>query len=212
MSLNYTDALAQQQQRDQDAELEQSNETEWGKILSEYPLVNHAANRKEVYEWCEGQITLDRFRFFMERNPTALSLDWNIDGERAKLTAAIIGKMHDPTERRFTAFDEQTLRKSLAYKSTSELREKLTDVIRRQTASKKSVTELKQDLKSMRAAETAGQRYLGFPQLPEKTYSSQSRSWVVVDRAYLKALDAFELRRMTRLYGDEQVNDRLNGR
>ena len=65
--------------------------------------------------------------------------------------------MHDPTERRFTAFDEQTLRKSLAYKSTSELREKLADVIcASQTASKKSVTELKQDLKDMRAAETAG--------------------------------------------------------
>ena len=54
MSLNYTDALAQQQQRDQDAELERSNETEWGKILAEYPLVNHSANSKEVYEWCRG--------------------------------------------------------------------------------------------------------------------------------------------------------------
>ena len=168
MSLNYTDALAQQQQRDQDAELEQSNETEWGKILSEYPLVNHAANRKEVYEWCQGQITLDRFRFFMERNPTALSLDWDINAERAKLTAAIMGKMHDPTERRFTAFDEQTLRKSLAYKSTSELREKLADVMLRQSMASKSVTELKQDLKDMRAAETAGQRYPGWPSFPSK--------------------------------------------
>ena len=45
---------------------------EWGKILEEYPLVNHAANRKEVYDWCQGQITLGRFRFFMEKNPTAL--------------------------------------------------------------------------------------------------------------------------------------------
>src|SRR5271166_5467912 len=105
--INYASALAQQQQRDQDAERERSNEIEWGKILAEYRLVNHAANRKEVYDWCQGQITLDRFRFFMEKNPTALSLDWNIDRERAKLIAAICGAMHDPTERRFTKFDEQ---------------------------------------------------------------------------------------------------------
>jgi hypothetical protein len=52
--INYTNALAQQQQRDQDAERERQNEVEWGKILSEYPLVNHAANRQEVYDWCHA--------------------------------------------------------------------------------------------------------------------------------------------------------------
>jgi hypothetical protein len=209
--LNYADALAQQQQRDQDAERERSNEIEWGKILAEYPLVNHAANRGEVHDWCQGQITLDRFRFFMEKSPTALNLDWDIDAERGKLTAAIIGKMHDPTEHRFTKFDEQQLRKSLQYKSTSELRENLANVTLRQSMAKKSVTELKQDLKDMRAAETAGQRHPNYPQLPSKMYDSQSRSWKVVDREYLLSLDAFELRRLNRLYGP-YLEDRLNGR
>ena len=99
--------------------------------------------------------------------------------------------MHDPTEHRFTKFDEQQLRKSLQYKSTSELREKLANVTLRQSMAKKSVTELKQDLKDMRAAETPGQRHPNYPQLPQKMYDSQSRSWKVVDREYLLSLDAF---------------------
>jgi hypothetical protein len=212
--INYANALAQQQQRELDAEREQQEEIEWGKILSEYPLVNHAANRAEVRDWCQAQITLERFRFFMEKNPTALNLDWDIDAERGKLIAAICGAMHDPTEKRFTRFDEQQLRKALEYKSTSELREKLADVTRRQSMAKKSVTELKQDLKDMRAAETAGQRHPNYPQLPEKMYDSASRGWLVVDREYLQTLsrtDIYAFKRLAKLYGP-YLDDRLNGR
>jgi hypothetical protein len=144
----------------------------------------------------------------MVKNPDAMNLDWNIDAERAKLTAAIVGAHHDPTEKRFTKFDEQQLRKSLAYKSTSEVREKLDDVTRRQALSKRPLAELKE---MVRQHHPQPEAFPGWPALPDKMYDSATRSWLVVDREYLETLikhDHFSFRRLVKLYGAAQIDHR----
>jgi hypothetical protein len=50
----------------------------------------------------------------------------------------------------------------------------------------------------------------GFPTLPKTMWDSASGKHIAVDSAYLRSRDAWELKRLLRLYG-EQVNQRLAG-
>jgi hypothetical protein len=82
------------------------------------------------------------------------------------------------------------------------LRARLADLQRGAHMAGQSVQQLKQMVADARPA-------LGFPALPKTMWDGAAGKHVTVDSAYLRSRDAWELKRLLRLYG-EQVNQRLN--
>lgn len=89
--------------------------------------------------------------------------------------------------------------------SVPQLTERLAEVVRKQELSRKTPVELKQIVES-------GRRYVGYPQLGKTIVRTGTVRAVPLDAAYLRGLDAWELKKFCRLYGSEQVNDRLAGK
>jgi hypothetical protein len=87
--------------------------------------------------------------------------------------------------------------------------EKLTarrnEIISKQEMSKQPIEEVVKVLQNAR-------QYTGYPQLPKTIVRPGTVRAVTLDAPYLKALDVWELKRLNRLYGIDQVNDRLAGR
>jgi hypothetical protein len=87
--------------------------------------------------------------------------------------------------------------------------EKLTarrnEIISKQEMSKHPIEEVVKVLQNAR-------QYTGYPQLPKTIVRPGTVRAVTLDAPYLKALDVWELKRLNRLYGIDQVNDRLAGR
>ncbi len=82
------------------------------------------------------------------------------------------------------------------------LRKRLEDLQRGAHMAGQSVQQLKQLVADARPTS-------GFPALPKAMWDSAAGKHVTVDSAYLRSRDAWELKRLLRLYG-EQVNQRLN--
>ena len=210
--VNYTTEVEKQQAANAAAERDRKNREAFGELLARHELLaNTEANFKELVRYAQGELTVGKGEYFLNNPPEGWTLTFR--DERNTLIEAIIKKMHDPTQKRFTSFDEKMLRKALAYKSRVELVNKLADVTRRQTAAAKTVQELKADLAQMRKAETAGQKYPGWPVFPKSGWSKDGGPLrqVAYDIPYLKSLDAYEIRRLHKLYGP-YLDDRLAGR
>jgi hypothetical protein len=207
MSINYESTLAQQQQRDQDVQREHRNREAFGALLARHELLaNTEANYQMLVDFSSGDLTVGKGEFFLQNPPPGLALTFR--DERDSLINAILKAVHDPTEKRFTKFDEQQLRKSLAYKSRVELMQKLADVTRRQSMAKKSVTELKQDLADARKAEGFGWNNTGYPRLAARTVPRGEFRAIPTGQflRHIAKTDVYELKRLCRLYSMPQVN------
>jgi hypothetical protein len=89
--------------------------------------------------------------------------------------------------------------------SASQLTELLEELVRKQTLNAMSASELQKIV-------VEGRTYVGYPQLGKTVVRAGTIRAVVLDAAYLKSLDVWELKKYTRLYGVEQINARLAGR
>jgi hypothetical protein len=209
--VNYTNTLAEQTNADAKAQQEQRNRAAFSELLARHELLaNTEANYQMLVDFTSGDLTVAKGEFFLQNPPPGLALTFR--DERESLIAAIIRAMHDPTERRFTKFDEQQLRKALAYKSRIELMQKLADVTRRQSMAKKTATELRQDLKDIRKAEGFGWNNTGYPRLAARIVPRGEFRAIPTGQflRHIARTDVYELRRMCRLYSSAQVDHRLN--
>jgi hypothetical protein len=106
---------------------------------------------------------------------------------------------------KFSTYSLQTERSKMSHWSVPQLTERLSEVVRKQELSKKSAVELHQIVES-------GRKYVGYPALGKTIVPPGKVRAVPLDAAYLKSLDLWDLKRLCRLYGVEQINDRLAGR
>jgi hypothetical protein len=149
--------------------------------------------------------SLDLFLSALDENPDELrSLAQQSEAiTRRQLTAQIIdllaakGKGHDS----FTLAQEQ---KRLALLSVPALRARLADL---QVKAKMASVDVG-SLKAYVAEERRDKReFPGYPELPKSVWNGTTH--VPVNAAFFKSLDGYEIRRYTRLYSVEQVNQRI---
>jgi hypothetical protein len=103
---------------------------------------------------------------------------------------------------KYSDHDLSTFRKKAEFMTVPELTTRLEEIVRAQTM---SPTEAHQVLVSAR-------KYQGYPQLGKTIVRPGTIRAVPLDAAYLRGLDAWELKKFCRLYGTEQVNARLAGK
>jgi arsenate reductase-like glutaredoxin family protein len=124
--------------------------------------------------------------------------------------AALIDKIMEllqSTNNRHWSIDHnvKTERSKMQFWSLEQLTARLDEVVRAQTLASKSPVELRQIVES-------GRKYVGYPQLGKTIVPPGKVRAVPQDAAYLKLLDPWELKKLVRLYGISQVNDRLAGK
>src|SRR5580704_8268732 len=98
--------------------------------------------------------------------------------------------------------DLSTFRTKAEFMSLEDLTARLNEIVRAQTM---SPSEAHQVLVSAR-------KYQGYPQLGKSIVRPGTVRAVPLDAAYLRGLDAWELKKFCRLYGTEQINARLAGK
>ena len=106
---------------------------------------------------------------------------------------------------KFSTFSLATERKKMAHWTIQQLTQRLEEVVRKQTLAAKPITELHQIVES-------GRKYQGYPTLGKSVVRPGTVRAVPLDSTYLRGLDAWELKKLCRLYGVEQVNNRLAGK
>jgi hypothetical protein len=132
------------------------------------------------------------------------------DETKAELTDKICELLRNPnggtSGGKYSDLDLSAFRKNKApFMSISELTAKLEQIVRSQTIAKQPMSETKQILVSAR-------KYQGYPTLGKTVVPPGQVHAIQQDAAYLKSLDSWELKRLCRLYGVEQVNNRLAGK
>lgn len=99
----------------------------------------------------------------------------------------------------------QIERAKMQFHSIEQLTARLDEIVRAQTLNALSPEERQKIV-------VEGRRYTGYPQLSKTVVRPGTVRAVPQDAAYLRSLDLWDLKRLCRLYGTEQVNARLAGR
>ena len=150
----------------------------------------------------EYSLRTTRTNFSRQHVPTPEEVKTELIDKICSMIASSDGTGRDG---KFSAFSLSTERTKMAHWSIEQLTQRLEEVVRKQTLSAKPITELHQIVKS-------GRKYQGYPTLGKTFVRPGTVRAVPLDAEYLKRLDPWELKRFVRLYGLEQVNDRLAGR
>jgi len=96
----YTEQLRKKQETDAASKLAQANANAWRQILIDYPdVIDAEANFKMTLEFCEGFITLEKFRCLLETRPPGFGIAHGDD--RPKLIDKIMSVI-DPKGKRFS--------------------------------------------------------------------------------------------------------------
>jgi hypothetical protein len=192
-------------------------------IYAAYPIImRNQANDSMIGFICAEYLglqthqvapTLDVFRSALEADPNLLgSVNGNgvatkdISKQRTELIDDICDLLRapDPSGRggKYSAFNIDSVRTRMASWSLDALKERKAEITREQDLVKKPISELKAIVADSRPV-------YGFPKLPKSLM--QGMVLVQIDRAYLKSLPPYELRRFCRIYSDQAVNARLTG-
>jgi len=121
-----------------------------------------------------------------------------------KICELIASKDGTGRDGKFSVHQLQTERTKMGFWNIQQLTARLDEVVRKQQMVKQPLSELHQVLQDSR-------QYQGYPKLPSQMVPAGKVRAVPVDAAYIRGLDVWELKRLNRLYGAEQVNARLRG-
>jgi hypothetical protein len=167
--------------------------------------------------------TPELLRTILDENPNALSLLalQDVDSQRGALVdeiCALLASSNDPNKfgavsgGKYSPADIKALRNNILIRKTrDELVAYRDDIQRKQVMSEASVSALKQVVRDA----LPKRRLDGYPQMPaEMVFAGEVRARKV-DAECLKALvesDYEKFRKLVKLYGVNQVNERLQGR
>jgi hypothetical protein len=181
-------------------------------VYGRFPLLVHCmANDQHIigivtrFAGPDALPSLDLFLSALDENPSALgSLAQQPEAiTRQQLTEQIIellaakGKGHDA----FTLRQEE---KRLTMLPIPALRARLADLQMKANMASIPVPALKAFVKD---AHTDKRKYPGFPELPKTVWNGTAH--VPLNAAAIKAMDAWEIRKYSRLYSQQQLNDRI---
>jgi hypothetical protein len=205
--------LEQQQQAVEAAQYENAKKQTRIQVYQKYlRLLPCDANDKFISEICDrwlgGNSVLHSLAVFEEaiaenptefdalaKQPEAVTCEHLTDQILSMLAAH--GKGHDD----FTLKSERT---RLSTFTIPALRARLADLQAKAHMAGQSVQQLKQLVSDARADRSP---YPGFPTLPKSVWNGTTHA--PLDAAAFRAMDAFEIRRYTRLYSVQQVNERI---
>lgn len=140
--------------------------------------------------------------FSRRRVPTEAETKAALIDKICELIASADGTGRDG---KFSTYQLEQERSKMTRWDLSALTSRLEQVVRKQTLSAKPVYELQQIVESAR-------EYQGYPQLPKQIVRPGTVRAVPLDAGYLRSQDPWGLKKFVRLYGIDQVNDRLAGR
>lgn len=181
-------------------------------IYAAYPtLMRCDANAKLIVEYVRDFLgddvapDLDTFKNLMGLNPDLMStlVHRAVEVTRQQLIEDILSLLASKDGGRDGKYDQFNLRSEkqrMASWSLDALRARLQEIRTRQQMSTRSVADLKQIVRD-------GRPETGYPALPKQVWTGSGHT--LVDRAFFKSLDPFELKKYNRLYGTEQVNARI---
>jgi len=214
-----TEANAQAQAKTA-AEQESKNRRAWVRdILPKYDLIDNEANFQMCVDYAGGELTLAKVEFLLANTPKGFKLLFG--DERKSLLEQIRERLTDPYGRRMNYHDLETWMKKFSVMSRMELRAKLLEITERQETAGKPVGQIKEELAAIRrqqAEATAGfedahgmlwPKLLSTIVLPGTVTAVSTAEHL---RSLLRGRNAestHELKRMVRLYGDQQVNQLL---
>lgn len=175
-------------------------------------VVDCMANQKEFKEYLDwaDEFTpadldfalgnmLNRVQLATQRIPTP-------EETKAALIEKIIERLQTTNNKHWQApHNVQIERAKMQFWSLEQLTARLDEIVRAQTLNALSPEERQKIV-------VEGRRYTGYPQLSKTVVRPGTVRAVPQDAAYLRSLDPFDLKRLCRLYGAEQVNARLAGR
>jgi G:T/U-mismatch repair DNA glycosylase len=140
-----------------------------------------------------------RLSLAIQRIPTA-------EETKQSLIAKILERLQSTNNKHWQVpHNVQTEQTKMQFWNLEQLTARLNDVVRAQELSTKPVNELKVIVESAR-------KYVGYPQLGKTVVPPGTIHAVPLNADYLKSLDPWDLKRLCRLYGVEQVNSRLAGK
>ena len=191
----------------------QSNLETYNRWLEKHPDINPCiANQKafeEYLDWADeftpadldfalGNM-LNRVQLATQRIPTP-------EETKAALIDKIIERLQTTNNKHWQVpHNVQIERAKMQFWSLEQLTARLEEIVRAQTLNALSPEERQKIV-------VEGRRYTGYPQLSKTVVRPGTVRAVPQDAAYLRSLDPFDLKRLCRLYGVEQVNARLAGR
>jgi len=188
-------------------------------IYAAYPTLLHChANNHLIESLCRefmGQDiapSLDTWRNIIALNPDVMEsmmATRPIDKQRAQITEDILSLLASKNDGRDGKFDAHNLRteaKRMESWSLDALRLRAAEIRTKQGMSSQPVEQLKSFVADSRRD---ARRFPGYPDLPKSTWNAATGTHVPVNAAFFRSLDAFEIRRYTRLYSGDQVNERI---
>jgi hypothetical protein len=199
-------------------ELRRQSEAAFERWLKRNPeVVDCIANRKafEAYaDFSDGLTEADfdfcysNIRSLLALQSTEQAKEWKAEtlaDMRAELTEKIIQLLRTGGAR-MTEHNLQTERTKCAYRSVAQLQARLDEIVGRQVAGKKSVPQLRTEVRE------ATKTNVGYPDLPHEWVPPGRVRAVKVDAAFIRSLSGPTLRQWAARYGFEQINDALRER
>ena len=192
----------------------QSNLETYNRWLEKHPEINPCiANQKafeEYLDWADDEFTPADLDFalgnMLDRLQLATQLIPTPEETKADLIDKIIERLQTTNNKHWQVpHNVQIERAKMQFHSLEQLTARLDEIVRAQTLNALSPEERQKIVVDAR-------RYTGYPQLGKTIVRPGTVRAVPLDAAYLRGLDAWELKKYTRLYGLTQINDRLAGK
>jgi hypothetical protein len=210
------------QEYDQQQQFDAEQERGLGAIYKAYPSIKPCMATKSLvidlvrtFLGDDGTlpVTLENFRSMLEQNPDALNT--LVIESPQKQNEALIGEIcellrsADGTGRggKFSDAALKSERHKMLWWTRDQLQQRLNQIVEAQRLAKLPAAQIKADLA---AARRDVRPYTGYPTLPKTIVPRGQVTAVVCDSKYLQSLHPEDLRRMSRLYSQQQINDRLN--
>jgi hypothetical protein len=213
--MNYKEQIQQMEQAEQAAAAQQRNDQVWRQIIDTYPIRDCEANRRMVEDYCGGTITMDKFSFLQQNPPRGYTLAWGEEWQ--KLLDEILSMLHDPFGRRMTEFDLKSAKMKMSFWTRAQLRARRDELALKQELNKKSVLELKADLRKAREVKRP---FPGYPTMLSTIvprYAVPELGWDTIHAVptgdyvrYLSRHDLFLFKKFVCLYSGDQVTYWLN--
>jgi hypothetical protein len=197
-----------------EAVLIQQGTAVFGRWLLKHPEANYDAAKKMLQEYMDftGPLSEDDFEFAygnLRNSNRIMPKQVPTPAEaKAALIDGICDLLRSPDgtgrEGKYSNFNLTALRKQMEHWEISALTARRDEIVRAQRMVKQPLPELKQ---IVREAHTDP----GFPRLPKTIVPAGQVVAVPLDAAYIKKLEPWEIRRLSRIYGQAAVNARLAG-
>ena len=206
-TVNYESKAATEQQQKNEAAQEARNREVYFEALCRWPLKEHEANYQLLLSWSgDGALSLEKIEYLIRHKPQGFNVDATT---REEIIAELAQELRDGCNiRTLSDYDWKQKVLRMGTWSLRQLREERRSMrLRRELTSTQAARNY---LTEARAVEDT--KYPGWPRMLKTVVPRGEIFSRDFNAAYIKSLDAFELKRLIAVYGSEQVNDRLAGR